>query len=111
MTEKQNDQKSLNRTLYEWRLEQVEEKTNKLGDQVDKLGDRTSHLEKQTSELKIYITNILETVQTISGDFKKLDELSDKRHDTQQEKWTGFFQKITYLVIGAIITYLFSQFR
>lgn len=101
----------LDNTLFEWRLDEVEKRTKALGDNVDRISERTGKLERRTDELKVYVTNILNTVQEISGDFKKLDELSTKRHVTQQEKWTGFFQKITYLVIGAIVTYLFSQFR
>lgn len=106
-----NNKSPLDSTLFEWRLSEVEKKATNLSKDVSKLSERTGKIEVETRELKVYITNILGTVETISGDFKKLDELSDKRHDTQQEKWTGFFQKITYLVIGAIITYLFSQFR
>lgn len=97
-------------TLEEWRLTEVERRVRDLDSRVGKLAERTHTLERRADEASLYLTNIMQTVETITGDFKKMDETTTSRHISQQEKWTGFFQKITYLVIGAIITYLFSQF-
>ena len=98
-------------TLAGWRLKKLEDDSIKHGKDIEKTKDRVTKVEGKAVELGIYIEQILHTVEDISTDFKKLDDVSSQRHETQQEKWIGFFQKITYLVIGALITYLFSQLR
>lgn len=111
MDKKDNGTSPLGDTLIEWRLREAESKLRDQEKRLDKLIERTNTLERRADEYRVYITNVMSTVEGITGDFKRMDETSTSRHITQQEKWTGFFQKITYLVIGAIITYLFSQFR
>lgn len=109
MTEENEHNEAPRGDLALWRLEQLEKKTETNKENIDDLKEKVGKLEGRTNELKVYITHLLTTMEGISGDLKDLGKTSDERHDTQQEKWTQLFQKFTYLVLGALIAYLFSQ--
>lgn len=98
------------------KVKHLEDKVKEHDRDIDKMKDDIGDLKTNHGEQKAYVTQIFKMLDDIKTQLTilrdrddKLRESNENTKSSSQEKWTAFFEKIAYLAIGAIVTYLLSK--
>lgn len=87
---------------------------------VDEIRNLTCVLKEQISEIKNLTQNIKETNNNIEkriventantkSDFDKLDERLKVIEDEPGKRWRGFWEKVVYSIVAAVLTYVLTS--
>ncbi|WAB25153.1 hypothetical protein M3_0202 [Lysinibacillus phage vB_LfM_LysYB1] len=95
--------------VLEERVEQLSKTVDKLETTTERLSETVSNLSQQSIETKVYVSQIFQMLEDIKSQLKSLGDKSDKNTDQDSNRWIDFFKQISFLAIGALVTYLMTK--
>lgn len=95
--------------VLEERVEHLAQLVAKHDTQVGRLAEQVSGLSQTVTETKVYVTQIFTMLEDIKTQLRVIQERSDRTNHQDANRWIDFLKQFTFLVVGAIATYLLTK--